>query len=259
MKMRGMLLLVAILAVGTLSGSFAARANSLGPPPISLIATSSVGGDVLSLTPTAVANPDGSFSVAEAETVPSFSLSIDLTVRTDPTVAGSFTLTNLSSTTQFFSVSATLGILPIPGPQTRIGGFYGDVTYTDANGDSSVTIATNGVDPFYAAQIDGVTVVGLGSFNNTAFGGPHVFGTISQQLFGTPIPSAVGPQALSSIGVAFPAFSVTPGDSIQVPFEFVVENGVPEPSFASLFATGTALILLARNCKKFFSSAQVLW
>lgn len=239
-------------------GSLRAEAGPVATTPaFVLVASSSVGGDVLSLRPTLVVNPDGSFSAHVDQTEPSFSLVADLNLNADPTVAGSFTLTNLSSITQFFSVSATLATAPIP-PPTKVGGFFGDVTYTDANGDSSVTVATNGTDPFYRAQIDGATIVGLGSFNATAFGGPHVFGTISQTAFGTPIPSSPGPGVAISIGVAFPAFSVTPGDSIQVPFEFVV-NAAPEPSFASLFAMGTALILLARSCRNLFSRAENLW
>jgi hypothetical protein len=242
-----------ILTLSALGGGTQARASSLagGLPAVQLTATSSTGGDVLSFQPIFTANPDGSFSAADTQTLPSFRLGFELTVAADPMISGSFTLTNLSATTQFFSVSATLGVSPVAGP-TRIGGFFGDTTYTDANGDSNVTLATNGVDPFYRAQIDGVTIQSLGSFNQNAFGGPGVFGTISQEAFGVPIPSGVGPGVAASIGVSFPAFSLTPGDSVQVPFEFVV---VPEPAFASLFATGSALILLASARRKFFHRA----
>jgi len=227
-------------------------------PTLSLVATSSVGGDVLSLTPTLAPNPDGSFSASGSEVLPSFSLVFSLQLRGDPSISGSFTLTNLSSVTQFFSVSATMAVAPVPAP-TKMGGFYGDVTYTDTGGgpgntpDSSVTIATNGVDPFYRAQIDGATVQSRGAFNLTAFGGPGAFGTISQDAWGTPIPSLGGPGVASNIGVSFPAFSLTPGDQVQVPFEFVVN--APEPSFASLFASGFTLILLATARRKFFQRA----
>ena len=221
-------------------------------PAVQLTATSSVTGDSLSLSPTLVANPDGSLTTSGSEIKPSFSLDFSLLVQTDPTLSGTFTLTNLSSTTQFFSVTATMSVAPLAAP-TKMGGFFGDLTYTDANQDSTVTLATNGVDPFYRAQIDGVTVQSLGSFNLNAFGGPGVFGTYAQQTWGTPIPSAPGPGVSSTIGVAFPAFSLTPGDSVQVPWEFVVN--APEPSFASLFATGITLILLAATRRKLFQDA----
>jgi len=240
-----------VLALGGAALALAVRAEAA--PTVSLTATSSVSGDSLSLSPTLTANPDGSFSTSGSATKPSFSLVFSLQLRADPSLVGSFTLQNLSSSTQFFSVSATMTVPPVGAP-TRMGGYYGDVTYTDTGGgDGSVTVATNGIDPFYRAQIDGVTVQSLGSFNLTAFGGPGAFGTISQQTWGTPIPSAAGPGVAGSIGVSFPAFSVTPGDTISVPFEFVVN--APEPSFASLFATGGTLILLATARRKLFHRA----
>jgi hypothetical protein len=42
--------------------------------------------------------------------------------------------------------------------------------------------------------------------------------------------------------VAFPAFSLTAQDRVEVPFVFTV---VPEPSFASLFAVIFGVFLLA--------------
>lgn len=233
-----------VLAVQARAGSLPAGVT----PTLSLVATSGAG-DGLSLSPTSTLNADGTYSAHGSEVSGSFSLVFDLKVNPDPSVIGSFTLTNLSNVTQFFSVSATMATLPVAGP-TKMGGFYGDVTYTDANKDSTVTLATNGVDPFYRALIDAVAVKGLGSFNDTAFGGPGVFGTISQDSWGTPIPSAPGPGVASSVGVSFPAFSLTAGDSVQVPFEFIVN--APEPSFASLFATGITLILLATAHRKLF-------
>ncbi len=211
-----------------------------GPPAFSVSASSSVGGDSVQLSPTLTTNPDGTYSASDQATAPSFFLLFAVALNPDPAISGSFTLTNLSGTTQTFTVSATLGVLPIAGP-TRIGGSYGATTYTDVNGDSGVTVATAGANPFYRALIDGAGVQDLGFFNVTAFGGPGVFGTISPELFGVPIPSQVGPGVSGSIGVAFPGFTLTAGDSVQVPFEFRV---VPEPGFAALFAISLALILL---------------
>jgi hypothetical protein len=223
------------------------------PPGFTLSASSSVGGDLLQLSPTLIANPDGSYSASGESTAPSFSLLFDFTLNPDPSVSGSFTLVNLSGATQTFSVSATLGVLSIAAP-TRIGGSYGTTTYTDLNGNSSVTLATADLNPFYQAQIDGVGVHNLGSFNNTAFGGPGVFGTISPELFGVPIPSLAGPGVSASIGVSFPGFTLTPGDSVQVPFEFVV---VPEPTFAALFAMGLAVILCTFAQERAFSRRKL--
>jgi len=228
-------------------------------PTLTLRATSSLGVD-FSITPTPALNSDGiTYSARGTQTVSGLlSLVFNLTLNPDPALSGSFTLTNLSSSTQFFSLTATLAVLPLAAP-TKMGGSFGDVKYTDANLSSSVTLATNGVDPFYQAQIDGGNVAAgkLGFFSETASLGPGIFGTHSQEAFGTPIPSLTGPGVASSIGVSFPAFSLTAGDSVEVPFEFVVN--APEPSFASLFATGTALILLATARRKLFQGARILW
>lgn len=228
------------LALGVLNlvgGSASAGPLAGGPPVFTLDASSSVGGDVLHLTPRLTTAGGGIYAAHGSETVPSFSIVFDFTLNPDPAVSGSFTLTNLSATPQTFSVSATLSVLPIAGP-TKMGGSFGDATYTDVNQSSDVEISSAA---FYRALIDGVGVKDLGKFDSSASGGPGVFGTISQESFGTPIPSAAGPGVSSSIGVGFPGFTLTSGDSVQVPFEFVVT--APEPAFAPLFAIGTAVIL----------------
>ena len=71
---------------------------------------------MLHLTPTLTANGDGSYSAVGDETLTSFSILFDFKLNPDPKVAGSFTLQNLSGTTQTFTVTATLGgLLPIAG------------------------------------------------------------------------------------------------------------------------------------------------
>jgi len=247
MKLRGVLA-VAALVFGA-SGSALAGPIPGGPPSFRIDASSSVGGDSLHLTPTLTPGPGGSYLVSGTESAPSFSILFDFTLNPDPAVSGSFTLTNLSGTPQTFSVSATLGVLPIAGP-TRIGGSYGDTIYRDANNDSNVELSSAA---FYRAEIDGSGVHDLGSFDVMAFGGPGVFGTVSQDTFGTPIPSDPGPGVVSSIGVAFPGFTLTPGDSVEVPFEFVVS--APEPAFAPLFAIGATLILLGVARKSAFGGS----
>jgi hypothetical protein len=202
-------------------------------PDFSIDVTSSIGGDVLHLTPVLMPT-NGTYSASGSEVAPSFSILFDLTLNPDPAISGSFTLTNLSGSTQTFTVSATLGVLPIAGP-TQLSGSFGDATYTDANGDASVTVSA---DPFYRAEIDGGGVQDLGSFGFTTSGGPGISGTLSMEAFAKSNPGGV----VGTIGVAFPGFSLTPGDSLQVPFEFSV--AAPEPAFASLFAIVGALILL---------------
>ena len=159
-----------------------------------------------------------------------FSLHWDLHLEGDPMIMGSFTLTNLSANTQTFSVSATMGLAPVPGP-TLMGGSLGDVTYTDLNNNRIVMLVAS---PFYRAQIDGVGVQDLGTINV----GP-LPGVVPKQSFG----SVAGPGIATSIGVAFPAFSLTAGDQVQTPFEFTVV--VPEPSTGPLLAMGLSGLFVA--------------
>jgi len=166
-----------------------------------------------------------------------FDLAFDFRLEGDPSISGSFTLVNLSGAEQTFSVSASLGgIAAIPAP-TLMGGSFGDLTYTDLNQDGLVRVATVGGAFFYQALIDGSSVQDLGQFDL----GP-TSGVLPKQSFGVPIPSASGPGVTTSIGVDFPAFSLTAGDQVTTPFEFVVV--VPEPASAALLALG--LCVLAR-------------
>jgi hypothetical protein len=239
MKLR--VISLAVVLVFAFAHSAVSGAIAGGPPAFRLGASSSVGGDTVTLTPTLTPNPDGSFSASGGTTQSSFSLVFNVSLNADPSMSGSFTLVNLSSATQTFTVSATLGVLPLAGP-TRMSGFFGDTTYSDTNDGSGVGdgMLGFGANPFYQAQIDGSTVQVLGSFAFTAISSdPGVVGMLSKETFGTPIPTP-GPGVASSIGVSFPGFELTAHDMIEVPFEFVV---VPEPSLAALLAVAAAVIL----------------
>jgi hypothetical protein len=198
----------------------------------------SVGGQPLHLMPTVVETAPGQGTSEGEAQGDDFLLTWNLVLDGDPSISGSFTLTNLSGSTQTFSVSATLGVAPLAAP-TRMGGSFGDVKFTDANLDSTAMLGTVGSNPFYQATIDGAPVQSLGSFQLTVGGGPGVYGILAQQAFGIPIPSAPGPGVAASIGVAFPAFSLTAGDQVSTPFRFDVVP-VPEPGSLALIAIGLA-------------------
>ncbi|HTO07708.1 MAG TPA: hypothetical protein VMR86_11715 [Myxococcota bacterium] len=244
----------ALLAVGAcvLALGRLASAGSIGTPPpsdFSVVVTSSAGGDPLSVHPPLASNGDGSFSGTAMGTTSSFLFSSTYTVNADPTISGSFSLTNLSSSTQLFSVSATISGVPLAGP-TSFTGTYFESTYSDDNSDGSVsfaspTLAMPGTQAFMKGLIDAAAVGQIGAFNDLATGDAQISGTQGPETF-----SGSGPGVTSSIGVAF-AFSVSPGDRVQVPFEFDV---VPEPDGIATFAMGFALFLCTFAQKRASSS-----
>ena len=158
----------------------------------------------------------------------------------DPTLSGSFTLMNLSNSTQTFSVSATLGTLPVSGP-TTVSGSYGAALLTDNSDDGAEMTAI----VFYEARIDGVAVMNLGN-NLDVIAGAASSAPIPQEASS----NQPGPAVTTSIGVAFPAFTLTAGDSLQVPFELTViqaREQLPEPASLALLSVAFAAASLGRR------------
>src|SRR5262245_55919038 len=124
--MKSLRVLAVAVAVAVLVPSAASRAGTVGGgvPTFALDVTSSVGGDSLHLTPTPTPHGGTLYLVTASESTPSFSIVFDAQLNADPSIMGSFTLTNLSGTTQTFSVSATLGGVSVGGP-TTIQGYFG--------------------------------------------------------------------------------------------------------------------------------------
>jgi hypothetical protein len=183
-----------------------------------------------------------------------FNCEWSITVNPDPSITSTFTLTNISPSTQTFIMTITLPIAAI-GPTTVQGGYYGDpvagTVYTDSSRDGEVTLATVGVNPFYEALVNGVRSQALGSFSETASGSPTtpptppMFGPITPDTWGTPIPSAAFGPASGNIRIRW-EFSLTPGDSVSTKGFFQVE-AVPEPTSLLLIGLGLAGLVVARK------------
>jgi hypothetical protein len=204
-------------------------------PSFTVDITTSAGAAGLELTPTLTRNLDGTYSASGSRTVANnYSVLFNFTLNADPKIAGSFTLTSLSSSDQNFTVAATMGVTPF-GPPNHISGSYGELKYSDTSTDGRLGVGAN---PFYDALIDGNSVATLGSFAFAPITSqpPGVFGTLSPETFDNPYP---GVSQASSIGVSF-EFMLTAGDQVQTPFEFTV---VPEPTETALFSIFFALIL----------------
>ncbi len=248
MSLRGMRETVGalVLAAAVLFAAGQAMAASTSPSPLIGISIESVGPyDNYTTAGEGVDNGDGTYTLAGVGYGTNFNCDWSITVNPDPFVTGNFTLTNLSTFTQTFVLTVSLPVTPaLPGPNV-MGGYFGDLTYTDFNNSGAVTVSTIGLNPFYSARIDGSEVVPLGSFTATASGGPGVVGTVSQHNFGTPIPSDPAPAVNSSIAFQI-RFSLTGQDRVQFPAYFEVRP-VPEPSSALLIGLGLLGFVAARK------------
>ncbi len=170
----------------------------------------------------------------------------DFFVDTDPVVSGVIGLTNLSGTTQQFTLLFTLPIAPpIPGATVIGGSIQGGAT--DNNGDG-VTLAAPTGSSFYTALIDGASVQTLYDDPTSYSAGGFLSVNVPSLAYGTPIPSQAGPPALTSIAIRLD-FTLTAGDSASFTSNFVVLP-LPEPATGGLLALGFVGLAIARKARR---------
>jgi len=243
--------LTAVLAAGLMSSR--AGAAPLSAPPVVTVSVTS-GYDYYAFEGAATTLPDGSLTVQDhPKRDNDFDCDWKFTINPDPSISGTFKLTNLATSTQSFVMSITLPVAALIAP-TQMGGSVGTITLLDSNGlgfvtqDGSATLETNGGVPLYQAQIDGNTVTPLvGALSLPACCGNGASASFGQVAFGTPIPSATGPAVNSSIGIHV-ELTLTAGDHAEIPVLFRVEGQTPEPASLSLLGfAGAALVALRRR------------
>lgn len=150
----------------------------------------------------------------------------------DPAVSGITAVTNLSGSTQQFTLIFTLPTTV--APSSLMGGsLQGGATDQDGDG---VTLAAPTGSALYTASIDGATQQTLYADPNSFSAGSFLSANVPNLAWGTPIPSAPGPAVNTNIRIQLD-FTLSGNDSASFTSNFVVVP-IPEPATALMFALG---------------------
>jgi hypothetical protein len=193
-------------------------------------------------------NPDGSFDATGSRTQSDlWAYSWDITAKVDPFITANLTLTNLSASTQTFTLLATLSTSPPFSPA-----FYGgsvSAIASDANRDGALSFGNSS--GIYSGSIDGTTVLNLLAFSSsigcsitspptppcTLDAGSHMAG-LGADLF-TPDGSLSYAAGVSGNIALQLEFSLSAGDSVTFASLF---NVVPVPLPAAAWLLGSGLV-----------------
>ncbi|HEX9628369.1 MAG TPA: VPLPA-CTERM sorting domain-containing protein [Acidiferrobacterales bacterium] len=193
-------------------------------------------------------NPDGSFDATGSRTESGlWAYSWDITAKTDPFITANLMLTNLSASTQTFTLLATLSTSPAFSPA-----FYGgsvSAVASDANRDGALSFGNSA--GIYSGRIDGTAVLNLLAFSSsigcsitspptppcTLDAGQHMSG-LGGDAF-TPDGSLSYAAGVSSNISMQLQFSLSAGDSVTFGSLFNVMP-VPVPAAAWLLISGIA-------------------
>lgn len=172
---------------------------------------------------------DGDYQIEDGVVV-DWTLSMD----SNPFVNNNFTIINLTGSTQIYSLTTTLGIMPVI-PNGLMRGAI-NVSFLDNNGDGAI-LGTSGA-PIYQGVVDGTVERTLWDalMNFTTS-----FNDAASINFGFSTREGVSQSIDMDIGIKI-MFSLTAGDSAAVTSNFDV---VPVPLPAAMWLFGSGLLGLA--------------
>ncbi len=225
---RILLVSVALYFIGSAVVAQAQDAELPFTPTLTAGGTNLVNDDVF-------ANADGSYTLLGHQQGGNsgglvWDLSWNLTLNQDPSIGGSLTLRNLTTTTRNFNLQFSLPILPAFSSSVFGGSL--DARITDTNNDGTARMAPLAVSPsIYRGMIDSTTVLSLFAADLQCFGAGCSGGGIESA--GLPGLTLQGPGASNSI-TTWLNFSLTAGDSVTFLTNFVVEPPAPVPLPAAL-------------------------
>lgn len=236
----------ALISTAVLLAFGEARADTLPFVPTLSIGQTTVTNDAVR------ANADGSYTVAGQEqgggtvSSPVWDLQWDLTIKQDPFIVGSLTLTNLTSSTRNFGIAFNLPITPAFSSSV----FGGSVSATliDTGSGSAALAPNTAVSPaIYRGTIDGIPMLWLlgGSFGCSGGAGCTASSVESD---GLPSTALYGPGVASSIGTLL-NFTLSAGDKVTFLTNFTVEP-VPLPAALPMLLLGLGALGAGRLRKR---------
>lgn len=189
-----------------------------------------------------ITNPDGTFTYTGTNPTNSvWSFDWDVTVKPDPFINASLSITNLASTTQTFNILFSLPVGSSFAPGSMSGSLGG--SFTDLNTDGLVSLAN--------INWSGIIDANPSAMSLLAFGGtcgPGSFGCTINLSTVNGGPTLYPAGVTSSIGLKL-AFDLSAGDKATFNTSFAVVP-VPVPAAVWLFGSGLlALGGLARRRK----------